>query len=160
MKTNGRHARAAVPIACVLLVAACSGSDTAQISVDGSNPDTRATQVDTTSQEPVPAETQPPTTVTETPTPRYETDDAEVLFDQNVVRTFEIDLPDGSLAELDADPAAEEYVEGSLTFDGETIEPDRRSLQRVRSAPSWAAPKGPTHLSRPGQRHAQNCRSN
>ena len=123
MKTNGRHARAAVPIACVLLVAACSGSDTAQISVDGSNPDTRATQVDTTSQEPVPAETQPPTTVTETPTPRYETDDAEVLFDQNVVRTFEIDLPDGSLAELDADPAAEEYVEGSLTFEGETIEP-------------------------------------
>lgn len=53
---------------------------------------------------------------------RYASGDPTVLFDPEVVHTFQIDLPEESLAELDADPTAEEYVEGSLTFDGETIE--------------------------------------
>lgn len=55
--------------------------------------------------------------------PRFTSGDDDYLFDQEQLHTFEIDLPEASLAEIDADPAAEEYVEGSLTFDGETIEP-------------------------------------
>ncbi len=39
------------------------------------------------------------------------------------MHTFEINLSDGALDEIESDPAAEKYVEGSLTFDGETIEP-------------------------------------
>ncbi len=55
--------------------------------------------------------------------PRSLSGDDDLLFDQEQLHTFEIDLPEEALAQLDADPAAEEYVEGSLTFDGETIEP-------------------------------------
>lgn len=57
------------------------------------------------------------------PEPQYMSGDSDYLFDQEQLHTFEINLPADALAELDADPAAEEYVEGSLTFDGETIEP-------------------------------------
>lgn len=53
---------------------------------------------------------------------RYQTESADVLFDQNVVHTFEIELPEAALAELDANPAAEEYVEGSLLFAGERLD--------------------------------------
>lgn len=52
----------------------------------------------------------------------YATEDATVLFDPSVVHTFDINLAPEALAELDAEPAAEEYVEGSLTFNGETLE--------------------------------------
>ena len=54
---------------------------------------------------------------------RYLDGDPEFLFDQDTVHTFQIELSDDALAELDSDPAAEEFVEGSLTFDGETIGP-------------------------------------
>ncbi len=55
--------------------------------------------------------------------PGDESGDDDYLFDQEQLHTFEINLPDDALAALDADPTAEEYVEGSLTFEGETIEP-------------------------------------
>lgn len=55
--------------------------------------------------------------------PRWTTGDTDELFDPSVLHTFEINLPAENLAELDANPGAEEYVEGGLTFDGETIEP-------------------------------------
>ncbi len=55
--------------------------------------------------------------------PGFESGDDDYLFDPEQMHTFEINLPDDALAALDADPAAEEYVEGSLTFEGETIEP-------------------------------------
>ena len=48
--------------------------------------------------------------------------DSDVLFDQDVVHTFDIGLSEENQAFLDGDPAAEEYVAGSLTFDGETLE--------------------------------------
>lgn len=54
--------------------------------------------------------------------PRFASGDHEFLFDQARLHTFEIDLPSASLAELDADPTAEQYVEGRLTFDGEVVE--------------------------------------
>lgn len=53
---------------------------------------------------------------------RYASGDSTFLFDPEVVHTFDIGLEPEALDELDSDPGAEEYVEGSLTFDGETLE--------------------------------------
>ena len=48
---------------------------------------------------------------------------SDSLFDQNKLPIFKINLPIGALEYIDSDPAAEEYVEGSLTYNGETISP-------------------------------------
>jgi CotH kinase protein len=56
------------------------------------------------------------------PRARWETGDSDYLFDQNLLHTYELTIPDEHLAILDGDPAAEEYVEGSLTFEGETLD--------------------------------------
>ena len=49
--------------------------------------------------------------------------DSDYLFDQEKLPTFELETPGSALAKIDADPSAEAYVEGSLTFEGETISP-------------------------------------
>jgi hypothetical protein len=49
--------------------------------------------------------------------------DSDYIFDQQKLPTFELRIPGSALAEIDADPAAENYVAGSLTFEGETISP-------------------------------------
>ncbi len=54
---------------------------------------------------------------------KYLTMDSDYIFDQSRLHTFELHLPKSSLERIDADPAAEEYVEGSLIFDGETVSP-------------------------------------
>lgn len=46
---------------------------------------------------------------------------SDYLFDQERLHTFELDLSADDLAFLDADPAAEQYVDGTLTFEGESI---------------------------------------
>ncbi|MFT7474437.1 MAG: spore coat protein CotH, partial [Verrucomicrobiales bacterium] len=46
---------------------------------------------------------------------------AEYLFDQNELRTFELIVSEDDLATLDADPAAEEYVDGTLLFEGQEL---------------------------------------
>ena len=48
---------------------------------------------------------------------------SEYIFDQSKLHTFELTIPPANLAAIDADPAAEQYVEGALTFEGETISP-------------------------------------
>lgn len=53
----------------------------------------------------------------------YLTASSDELFDPTRLHTFEIDLPEEALAEIDADPTAEQYVEGSVTFGGETVAP-------------------------------------
>lgn len=53
----------------------------------------------------------------------YLNETSDYIFDQNKLGTFELNLPLDALSKLDRDPAAEEYVEGSLTFQGETISP-------------------------------------
>ena len=55
--------------------------------------------------------------------PIEESRDSSYIFDQNRLHTFELVLPQSALDELDADPMAEEYVEGELVFEGETIGP-------------------------------------
>ncbi|MEM6963840.1 MAG: CotH kinase family protein [Bacteroidota bacterium] len=53
----------------------------------------------------------------------YLNQNSDYIFDQDELPTFEINLPTTHLQMIDSDPAAEEYVEGSLTFEGETISP-------------------------------------
>ncbi len=48
---------------------------------------------------------------------------SEYIFDQSQLPTFEINLPKRALDYLDSDPTLEEYVEGSLTYKGETVSP-------------------------------------
>lgn len=54
---------------------------------------------------------------------QYLTLKSDYIFDQDKIPTFELTLPDAALAKIDADPTAEEYVDASLTFEGETISP-------------------------------------
>lgn len=72
-------------------------------------------------------ETPPTSTSESTPEPtgeeQYLNEKSSYIFDQKKLHTFELNLPEEALAKIDADPAAEEYVEGSLTFEGETISP-------------------------------------
>lgn len=49
------------------------------------------------------------------------THDSNVIFDQSKLQRYDIWLEDASLASLDADPAAEKYVEGALLHDGKLI---------------------------------------
>ncbi|MDH5674881.1 MAG: CotH kinase family protein [Myxococcales bacterium] len=51
------------------------------------------------------------------------TDPAAYIYDQNQLRTYELRLSEKDLAFLDADPQAEQYVEGSMIFEGEEIGP-------------------------------------
>lgn len=53
----------------------------------------------------------------------YLTLNSAYIFDQKALHTFELNLPDASLAKIDDDPSAEEYVEGMLIFEGDTISP-------------------------------------
>ena len=48
---------------------------------------------------------------------------SDSLFRQNNLPILEINLPAGALDYINADPTAEIYVEGSLTYNGETISP-------------------------------------
>jgi len=50
-------------------------------------------------------------------------ENSDYIFNQDKLPTFEINLPVAELARIDADPAAEQYVEASLTFEGETVSP-------------------------------------
>ncbi len=62
-------------------------------------------------------------TVVPTGDEQYLNLDSDYIFDQDKLHTFELKIPDGALAEIDADPIAEKYVDASLTFEGETISP-------------------------------------
>lgn len=112
----------------LLLAAACSDDTTSSAPADPAptteSAEPAAAAPDTAPSDTAPSDTAAPTTVAAAADePRWATENEDVLFDQQQLHTFEIDLPPESLAELDADPGAEEYVEGSLTFLGETIEP-------------------------------------
>ncbi|MGL1902484.1 MAG: CotH kinase family protein [Fibrobacterales bacterium] len=48
-------------------------------------------------------------------------DNSAYLFDESIVRTYNILIHPDSLAYLDRDPWVEDYVEGDLVFEGDTI---------------------------------------
>jgi spore coat protein CotH len=54
---------------------------------------------------------------------QYLTLDSDYLFDQDKLHTFELKLSYEDLAILNSDPTAEEYVEGMLIFERDTISP-------------------------------------
>ena len=53
----------------------------------------------------------------------YITGESDYIFDQEQLHTFELKIPESALSILDQDPAAEEYVEGTLIFEGDTLSP-------------------------------------
>lgn len=87
---------------CLLLLLSCGGEET---NLPTPTPETPTVTPST------------PTTGSE----QYLNEKSSYIFDQKKLPTFELTLPAGELAKIDADPSAEEYVEGSLTFEGETI---------------------------------------
>jgi len=80
---------------------------------------------------------------------QYMNQNYDYIFDQTMLHTFELKIPGSALLEIDNDPAAEKYVVGSLTFQGETL-----SLVGIRykgsigafmgglSGLSWGEPSG------------------
>ena len=54
---------------------------------------------------------------------KYLQENSDYIYDQKNLRTYELKLPQSALDKIDADPAAEEYVEGMLIFEGDTISP-------------------------------------
>lgn len=50
-------------------------------------------------------------------------DDASVVFDPKQLQTYELTIAPDDLAHLNASPAAEQYVSGSVTFQGRTYSP-------------------------------------
>ena len=64
-----------------------------------------------------------PSPVDESVAPAVDDRGSAHLFDPEALHTFDLVLDEDSLAELDADPTAEEYVEGAVVFNGEMIEP-------------------------------------
>lgn len=51
----------------------------------------------------------------------YQSGESSYIFDDGELRTYELNLAPEDLAKIDADPAAEEYVEGTLTFEGQAL---------------------------------------
>ena len=54
---------------------------------------------------------------------QYLNSNSDFIFDQNELRTFELKLSEKDLEKIDSDPTAEQYVEGMLVFEGDTISP-------------------------------------
>ncbi|MEM7103347.1 MAG: CotH kinase family protein [Bacteroidota bacterium] len=88
-------------------------------------------------------------TITPTGNERYLNENSDVIFDQQQLHTFEIDIPDASMAQIDANPVAEQYVECMLTFDGESISPvgirykgSIGAFVNCLSGTDWANPSG------------------
>ena len=90
----------------VLMLTSCAESENDNNSLEPSQPDPNKVQV-----------------VIPTGNENYLNKKSDYIFDQNHLHTFELNLPVRNLEKLDNDPTAEKYVEGSLTFEGETLSP-------------------------------------
>ncbi|MFA9389967.1 MAG: CotH kinase family protein [Prolixibacteraceae bacterium] len=53
----------------------------------------------------------------------YLSGSSDYIFDQNTLHSFELTIPLSELKKIDSAPVAEEYVEGSLKFNGEELSP-------------------------------------
>lgn len=62
-------------------------------------------------------------TIIPTGAEQYLNEDSDYIFNQDKLPEFELVLSPENLAKIDADPAAEEYVEGMLIFENDTISP-------------------------------------
>ncbi len=80
---------------------------------------------------------------------RYLSESSDYIFNQDSLFTFELKLSEIALKHLDGDPAAEEYVEGSLMFNDEIISPvgirykgSVGAFVNAVSGSDWANPSG------------------
>ena len=64
-----------------------------------------------------------PLTITPDGSENYLNFDAEYIFDQESLHTFDLVLSEENLNLLNADPTAEEYVQGMLIFENDTLSP-------------------------------------
>lgn len=88
-------------------------------------------------------------TITPTGEERFLNTASDYIFDQEKLHTFELNLPNAALEQIDADPVAEEYVEGTLTFEGEKVSPvgirykgSIGAFVNCVSGSDWANPSG------------------
>ena len=56
-------------------------------------------------------------------TENYLNGNSDYIYDQESLHTFELKIPESSLRKIDSDPTKEEYVEGMLIFQGDTLSP-------------------------------------
>lgn len=54
---------------------------------------------------------------------KYLNTNSDYIFDQGSLRTYHLTIPNSSLNAINANPAVEQYVEGMLVFEGDTISP-------------------------------------
>ncbi|MEN9507266.1 MAG: hypothetical protein RI958_3192 [Actinomycetota bacterium] len=139
--------RALIGMGAITSLVACAGGDPADSDGTPSSTGPAATVIGPSSS--VPPSTPPPT-ASEPDGPRWVEGDSDELFDQDSLHTFEIDLPADALERLDANPAAEAYEVGRLTFDGEVVEPigvrykgSVGAFVGCTASPSMLAPTGP-----------------
>lgn len=74
---------------------------------------------------------------------------SDYIFDQENLRTYDLYIPQDSYAALNADPAAEQYAEAMLIFEGDTISPigirykgSIGAFVGCVSGPDWLDPSG------------------
>jgi spore coat protein CotH len=56
-------------------------------------------------------------------TEKYLSKNSDYVYDQEMIKTYHLILKNEDLRKLNADPAKEEYIEGALVFEGDTISP-------------------------------------
>jgi spore coat protein CotH len=123
----------AVISVCLLLVGfSCSSSDSENedqaIAETGTNSNETEQEVESTPEpEPEPSTEETSEPVENEPENNeefdYTTGDSSYIFDQNQLHTFELTLSEEDLALIDKEPGKEEYVEGSMIFEGQKIGP-------------------------------------
>jgi len=127
-------ARAAALLAAPLVMVACAGvaaddavtapnTDPVSDAAVETVPDTVPNTVPDSVPETVPTAVATTVAPTADAEPRAAFGDADYLYAQDRLHTFEFTVPEASLASIDADPSAEEYVEASMMFEGEEIGP-------------------------------------
>ncbi len=80
---------------------------------------------------------------------KYLTENSDYLYDQEKLPTFYLELSKEDLYKIESDPAAEEYVPGTLIFEGDTISPvgirykgSIGAFVNCLSGTNWADPSG------------------
>ncbi len=81
--------------------------------------------------------------------PLYDSLDSDFIYDDDQLHTFELLLSEENLNKINNDPAAEEYVEGMIKFNGETFGPvgirykgSIGAFVNCLSNPNWTNPSG------------------
>ncbi len=129
----------------LLLVAACgvsadSGADAANNDIAALDVEASVDAAETTDIQAEEDTSAPPSADTASPEEKPEiapepSDEVAFIYDQDVLRSFELVLTAENMAKLDSDPAAEEYVPGTLIYDG--VEYPNVGVRYKGSAGAW-----------------------